>query len=147
MIERYSRSEMKKIWSSQEKYNIWFQIEAYACEAMAQLGKIPKDSVENILKKGKVDPLKIHEIEKVTKHDVIAFLTNLAESIGKDSRFVHQGMTSSDVLDTTLSIQLKKSNQILLKGIDELLLALKNRALEHKKHLQLVDLMEYMLSQ
>ena len=135
MIERYSRPEMKEIWSSQEKYNIWFKIEAFACEAMAELGKIPKDSVKNIWNKGKVDPSKIDEIEKITKHDVIAFLTNLAESIGEDSRFVHQGMTSSDVLDTTLSIQLKKSNQILLKGIDELLLALKNRALEHKKTL------------
>ena len=135
MIERYSRPEMKEIWSSQEKYNIWFKIEAFACEAMAELGKIPKDSVKNIWNKGKVDPSKIDEIEKITKHDVIAFLTNLAESIGEDSRFVHQGLTSSDVLDTTLSIQLKKSNQILLKGIDKLLLALKNRALEHKETL------------
>ena len=135
MIERYSRPEMKEIWSSQEKYTIWFKIEAYACEAMAKLGKIPKEAVKNIWAKGKVDPFKIDEIEKVTKHDVIAFLTNLAESIGEDSRFVHQGMTSSDVLDTTLSIQLKKSNQILLRDIDELLLALKNRALEHKQTL------------
>ena len=135
MIERYSRPEMKEIWSSQEKYTIWFKIEAYACEAMAELGKIPKEAVKNIWAKGKVDTFKIDEIEKVTKHDVIAFLTNLAESIGEDSRFVHQGMTSSDVLDTTLSIQLKKSNQILLRGIDELLLALKNRALEHKQTL------------
>ena len=135
MIERYSRPEMKEIWSSQEKYNIWFKIEAFACEAMAELGKIPKESVKNIWKKGKVDSSKIDEIEKITKHDVIAFLTNLAESIGEDSRFVHQGMTSSDVLDTTLSIQLKKSNKILLKGIDELLLALKNKALQHKETL------------
>ena len=135
MLKRYSRKEMTDIWSSQQKYNIWFEIEAYACEAMALLGKIPKSAVTNIWKKGAVEPKKIDEIEKTTKHDVIAFLTNLAESIGEDSRFVHQGMTSSDVLDTTFSIQLKKANKILLSGIEKLLLTLKKRAFEHKNTL------------
>ncbi len=126
---------MVGIWSSKKKYDIWLQIEAYACEAMAKLGKIPKSVVQNIWKNGKVDAEKIDEIEKITKHDVIAFLTNLAESIGDDSRFVHQGMTSSDILDTTFSVQLKSANKILLSNIDKLLLTLKKRAFEHKNTL------------
>merc|ERR1711991_962241 len=123
----------KEIWSSQEKYNIWFKIEAFACEAMAELGKIPKDAVKNIWNKGKVDPSKIDEIEKITKHDVIAFLTNLAEHIGEDARFVHQGMTSSDVLDTTLSVQLVRATDLMLAGLDRLLAGLDKRAHEHKR--------------
>ena len=132
MIERYSRKEMVKIWSQQEKFNIWFQIEAHACDAQAELGIIPKESAKVIWKKGKFDINKIDEIEKTTKHDVIAFLTNLAEYIGDDARFVHQGMTSSDILDTTLSIQLQRASDILLNDLETLMKTLKRRSIEHK---------------
>ena len=135
MIERYSRKEMVDIWSSEEKYKIWLEIEAHACDAMAAIGKIPKSSAKNIWKKAKFDIHRIDEIEKITKHDVIAFLTNLSEHIGEDARYLHQGMTSSDVLDTTLSIQLKRANKILLKNIDKLLKIIKKRAFEHKNTL------------
>ena len=132
MIERYSRKEMVKIWSQEEKFNIWFQLEAHACDAQAKLGVIPKKSAKIIWEKGKFDINRIDEIEKTTKHDVIAFLTNLAEYIGEDARFIHQGMTSSDILDTTLSIQLRNASDILLNDIDKLLETLKKRSLEHK---------------
>ena len=132
MIERYSRKEMVKIWSQKEKFNIWFQLEAHACDAHAELGVIPKKSAEMIWEKGKFDINRIDEIEKTTKHDVIAFLTNLAEYIGEDARFIHQGMTSSDILDTTLSIQLRNASDILLDDINKLLETLKKRSLEHK---------------
>ena len=132
MIERYSRKEMVKIWSQEEKFNIWFQLEAHACDAQAKLGVIPKKSAKMIWEKGKFDINRIDEIEKTTKHDVIAFLTNLAEYIGEDARFIHQGMTSSDILDTTLSIQLRNASDILLNDIDKLLETLKKRSLEHK---------------
>ena len=132
MIERYSRKEMVKIWSQEEKFNIWFQLEAHACDAQAELGVIPKKSAEIIWEKGKFDINKIDDIEKTTKHDVIAFLTNLAEYIGEDARFIHQGMTSSDILDTTLSIQLRNASDILLNDIDKLLETLKKRSFEHK---------------
>ena len=132
MIERYSRREMVKIWSQEEKFNIWFQLEAHACDAQAELGVIPKKSAELIWEKGKFEINKIEEIEKTTKHDVIAFLTNLAEYIGEDARFIHQGMTSSDILDTTLSIQLRNASNILLNDIDKLLETLKKRSFEHK---------------
>ena len=135
MIERYSRKEMANIWSLEEKYKIWLEIEAHACDAMAKIGKIPKSSAINIWKKAKFDIDKIDEIEKITKHDVIAFLTNLSEHIGNDARYLHQGMTSSDVLDTTLSIQLKRANIILLNNLDRLLTVIKNRAYEHKNTL------------
>jgi len=132
MIERYSREKMVKIWSQEEKFNIWFQIEAHACDAQAELGIIPKESAKIIWEKGKFDIDKIEEIEKTTKHDVIAFLTNLAEYIGEDARFIHQGMTSSDILDTTLSIQLQKASDVLLEDIEILLNSLKKRAIDHK---------------
>ena len=132
MIERYSRKQMVDIWSQQEKFNIWFQIEAHACDAQAELGVIPKDSAKIIWKKGQFDIDRIDEIEKTTKHDVIAFLTNLTEYIGEDARFIHQGMTSSDVLDTTLSIQLQKASDILLNDLDLLLKAIEKRSIEHK---------------
>ncbi len=135
MIKRYSRKEMVNIWSSQEKYKTWFEIEAHACDAMSILGKIPKKAAKNIWRNAKFEISKIDEIEKITKHDVIAFLTNLSEHIGEDSRYLHQGMTSSDVLDTTLSIQLKRANKILISNIDRLLSSLKKRALEHKNTL------------
>lgn len=135
MIPRYSRPEMVAIWSPETKYRIWFEIEAHACDALAELGVIPKEAAKTIWEKGgsaTFDVARIDEIEAVTKHDVIAFLTHLAEFIGPDSRFVHQGMTSSDVLDTTLNVQLMRASDILLADIDQLLAALKKRAFEHK---------------
>ncbi|MBC2884979.1 adenylosuccinate lyase [Ochrobactrum sp. CM-21-5] len=135
MIPRYSRPEMVAIWSPETKFRIWFEIEAYACEALAQLGVIPKEAAKTIWEKGsaaKFDVARIDEIEAVTKHDVIAFLTHLAEFIGPDSRFVHQGMTSSDVLDTTLNVQLVRAADLLLADMDRVLEALKKRAFEHK---------------
>ena len=135
MIPRYSRPEMVSIWSPETKYRIWFEIEAHACTALAKLGVIPEEAAKNIWEKGsnaKFDVSRIQEIEAVTKHDVIAFLTHLAEFIGPDSRFVHQGMTSSDVLDTTLNVQLMRASDILIKDMDELLEALKKRAFEYK---------------
>ena len=132
MIERYSRKQMVDIWSQQEKFNIWFQIEAHSCDAQAELGVIPADSAKIIWEKGQFDIDRIDEIEKTTKHDVIAFLTNLTEYIGEDARFIHQGMTSSDVLDTTLSIQLQKASDILLNDLDLLLKAIEKRSIEHK---------------
>ena len=135
MIERYSRPEMIKIWSPETKFNIWYEIEAYACEAQAKLGVIPIKSVDAIwkAKNTKFDISRINEIEAETKHDVIAFLTHLAEIIGQDeARFVHQGMTSSDVLDTTLNIQLVRATDILLQDIDHLLEALKAKAYSFK---------------
>ncbi|UNF49515.1 adenylosuccinate lyase [Bartonella krasnovii] len=136
MIARYSRPEMVAIWSPETKYRIWFEIEAHACDALAQLGVIPKEAAKVIWEKGRAaefDVNRIDEIEAITKHDVIAFLTHLAEFIGPEARFIHQGMTSSDVLDTTLSIQLMRASDILLKDIDQLLEALKRRAFEHKE--------------
>lgn len=136
MIARYSRPEMVAIWSPKTKYRIWFEIEAHACDALAQLGVIPKEAAKVIWEKGaaaEFDVNRIDEIEAITKHDVIAFLTHLAEFIGPEARFIHQGMTSSDVLDTTLSIQLMRASDILLKDIDQLLEALKRRAFEHKE--------------
>lgn len=135
MIPRYSRPEMVTIWSPETKFRIWFEIEAHACDAMAELGVIPKSAAKTIWEKGgaaKFDVEKIDAIEREVKHDVIAFLTHLAEFVGDDARFVHQGMTSSDVLDTTLAVQLARASDILLKDIDDLLAAIKRRALEHK---------------
>ncbi|WP_294541684.1 adenylosuccinate lyase [uncultured Rhodoblastus sp.] len=135
MIPRYSRPEMVAIWEPQTRFKIWFEIEAHACDALAEIGVIPKASAKNIWDKaGNVtfDVARIDEIERVTKHDVIAFLTHLAEFIGPDSRFVHQGMTSSDVLDTCLSVQMTRAADILIQDVDDLLAALKRRAFEHK---------------
>jgi adenylosuccinate lyase len=132
MIPRYSRPEMASIWSDETRFQIWFEIEAHACDALAELKVIPKEAAKNIWKKGGFDAKRIHDIEKVTKHDVIAFLTSVAEHVGKDARFLHQGMTSSDVLDTCLSVQLARASDILIKDIDGLLAALKKRAKEHK---------------
>ncbi|MDE3060321.1 MAG: adenylosuccinate lyase [Pseudomonadota bacterium] len=133
MIPRYSRPDMAAIWSDETRFQIWFEIEAHACDALAKLKVIPEKAAKTIWKKGKFDAERIHEIERTTKHDVIAFLTNLAEHIGPEARFLHQGMTSSDVLDTCLAVQLARASDILLKDIDALLAALKRRALEHKQ--------------
>jgi adenylosuccinate lyase len=132
MIPRYSRPEMSAIWSQENKYRIWFEIEAHACDAMANIGIIPKTAPKTIWKKGKFEANKVDEIEKVTKHDVIAFLTNVAEYVGPDARFLHQGMTSSDVVDTCLAVQLTQATDILLKDIERLLSVLKRRAYETK---------------
>jgi len=135
MIPRYSRPDMVAIWDPQTRFRIWYEIEAHACDAQAILGVIPKANAEAVWKAKDVtfDVARIDEIEAVTKHDVIAFLTHLAEHIGsEDARFVHQGMTSSDVLDTTLNIQLVRAADLLLAGMDRVLAALKTRAHEHK---------------
>ena len=135
MIPRYSRPEMVALWSSETKFRIWFEIEAHACDAQAALGVIPKANAEAVWKARDVtfDVARIDAIEAVTKHDVIAFLTHLAEIVGADAaRFVHQGMTSSDVLDTTLNLQLVRATDLLLAGMDRVLAALKARAYEHK---------------
>lgn len=132
MIPRYSRQEMARIWEPENKFRIWFEIEAHACDAMAELGTIPASAAKAVWEKGKFEVERIDEIERETKHDVIAFLTNLAEHVGPDARFVHQGMTSSDVLDTTLAVQLTQASDILLSDLDGLLAALKSRAFEHK---------------
>ena len=135
MIPRYSRPDMVAIWSPETKFRIWYEIEAHACDAQAELGVIPKDSAAVVWKAKDVefDVARIDEIEAVTKHDVIAFLTHLAEIIGNDeARFVHQGMTSSDVLDTTFNVQLVRASDLLLADIDALLAALERRAMEHK---------------
>jgi adenylosuccinate lyase len=135
MIPRYSRPEMTAIWSAETRFRIWFEIEAYASEALAEIGEIPKAATKAIWERGanaKFDVSRIDEIEKVTRHDVIAFLTHLAEFIGPDARFVHLGLTSSDVLDTCLAVQLKRASDILIANVDHLLAALKRRAFEHK---------------
>ncbi len=132
MIPRYSRPEMTAIWAPENKFRIWFEIEAHACDAQAELGVIPKEAARAVWERGAFEVDRIDEIERETKHDVIAFLTNLAEHIGEDARFVHQGMTSSDVLDTCLSVQLTQATDILLAGLDRVLAALKKRAYEFK---------------
>ena len=142
MIPRYSRPEMVANWSAETRFAIWFEIEAHATSKLAELGVVPKDSADKIwevmnARKAELgdygfDVERIDEIERTTKHDVIAFLTHLSEIVGPDARFVHQGMTSSDILDTTLSVQLKRAADILLADIDALLAALKRRAYEHK---------------
>ena len=135
MIERYSRPEMVSIWSSATKFRIWYEIEAHACDAQAKLGVIPQANADAVWKAKDIDfdVERINEIEAITKHDVIAFLTHLSEIVGSDeARFVHQGMTSSDVLDTAFNVQLTKAADILITGIIKLLAALKRRAFEHK---------------
>ncbi|GHA14219.1 adenylosuccinate lyase [Devosia pacifica] len=135
MIPRYARPEMVAIWSAESKYRIWFEIEAHATDALAGLGIVPKEAAQTIWEKGgsaSFDVERIDEIERTTKHDVIAFLTHLSEIVGPEARFVHQGMTSSDVLDTTLSVQLSRAADLLLSDIDSLLEALKTRAMEHR---------------
>jgi adenylosuccinate lyase len=135
MIPRYSRPDMVAIWSPATKFKIWYEIEAHACEAMADLGVIPRENADAVWKAKDVefDVARIDEIEAVTKHDVIAFLTHLAEHVGSDeARFVHQGMTSSDVLDTCFNVQLVRAADILIADVEGLLVALKRRAMEHK---------------
>ena len=135
MIPRYSRPAMVAIWEPATRFRIWFEIEAHACDAMADLGIIPKTAAEAVWAKGReavFDIERIDEIERETKHDVIAFLTHLGELVGPEARFVHQGMTSSDVLDTCLAVQLCRASDLLIADVDALLVALRRRAHEHK---------------
>ncbi|MEP3246027.1 MAG: adenylosuccinate lyase [Sneathiella sp.] len=132
MIPRYARPEMTAIWEPESKFRIWFEIEAHACDAQAELGVIPKEAAKAVWERGNFEIDRIDEIERETKHDVIAFLTNLQEYVGDEARFVHQGMTSSDVLDTCLNVQLAKATDILLDDMDALLEALKKKAYAHK---------------
>jgi adenylosuccinate lyase len=135
MIPRYSRPEMAAIWAAETRFRIWFEIEAAAADAMAELGQIPASAAKTIREKGstaKFDVMRIDAIEREVKHDVIAFLTHLAEFVGPDSRFIHQGLTSSDVLDTCLAVQLTRASDLLIADVDALLAALKRRAFEHK---------------
>ena len=119
MIERYTRKEIKKIWEDYNRYSIWFKIELAAAEAMEKLKIIPKGVVKKIKSKAKINPKRISKIEEKVKHDIIAFLTSITEKAGKEARYLHKGMTSSDVLDTCFNLQLKQSGEILLKDIND----------------------------
>ena len=133
MVPRYSRKEMVEIWSDISKYSIWLDIEIHALEGMEKVGIVPVGTAETVRKKAKFDSKRIDEIEAEIKHDVLAFLTNISESVGPEARFIHQGMTSSDVLDTCLNIQLKRAGELLLKDMDLLLSSIKSQSLKHKK--------------
>jgi len=137
VIPRYSREKMTAVWSQENKYRKWLDVEVAACEAMVKLGKVPAAAVENIKAKAVINVDRIDEIEKVTKHDVIAFVSSLTEVIGDDGRFIHMGLTSSDVLDTALAVQLREASGILLEDLDDLLAVLKRRAFEHKNTLMI----------
>ena len=132
MIPRYSRPQMSSIWAPEARFRIWFEIEAHAMDAMAELGIVPREAAEAVWAKGGFDVERIDTIEAEVKHDVIAFLTSVAEHVGPEARFLHQGMTSSDVLDTCLAVQLKRASDLLIEDLDALLEVLKRRALEHK---------------
>ena len=133
MVPRYSRKEMVEIWSDISKYSIWLDIEIHALEGMEKVGIVPVGTTETVRKKAKFDSKRIDEIEAEIKHDVLAFLTNISETVGPEARFIHQGMTSSDVLDTCLNIQLKRAGELLLKDMDLLLSSIKSQAIKHKK--------------
>ncbi len=133
MIERYSTPEMKSLWSEQNKFQKWLEIEILACEAMAQLGIIPKSAPSKIRKKAKFDVKRISKIEEKTKHDVVAFLTNLAENVGPESKYVHFGLTSSDILDTSLSLQTREAGQMILKHLEGLIRSIKKKAYRFKR--------------
>jgi len=144
MIKRYTRKIMGDIWSDENKYKTWLKVEILACEAMAQIGKIPKKALSNIKKKANFSVKRIDEIEAETKHDVIAFLTNIAEYVGPDSRYIHMGLTSSDILDTSMSYLLRQAGKIILKDCEKFLSTLKKRAFEHKIRLWSEDHTESM---
>ena len=132
MIPRYKRKEISEIWEPNNKFNIWLKIEIFICEALSKKGEIPKNSLKNIKNKASFNIDRIDEIEKEVKHDVIAFLTNVAEFVGEDSRFIHKGVTSSDILDTAFSIQLKQSCKIIKKELKDLIISLKFKAIKYK---------------
>jgi len=133
MVPRYSRKEMVDIWSDDSKYSIWLDIEVYALEGMEIVGIVPKGTAKIVREKASFESKRIDEIESEIKHDVLAFLTNISESVGPEARFIHQGMTSSDVLDTCLNIQLKKAGELIIKDLDNLLISIKSQALKHKR--------------
>ncbi|MDY6988972.1 MAG: adenylosuccinate lyase [Thermodesulfobacteriota bacterium] len=133
MIERYTREAMGLIWTEENKFRTWLDVEILACEALAKLGEIPKKAAGNIRKKADFSVERIEAIERETKHDVIAFLTNVAEAVGPDARYIHLGLTSSDILDTAMAVRLRQASKIILKGCDRLLAALKKRAMAHKE--------------
>ena len=137
MIPRYTRPEMAKIWTEQRKFETWLEIELLVCEALSELGEIPSEAVKEIREKSKFDVQQINEIEKVTKHDMIAFLTNVGESIGPLSRYLHYGLTSSDILDTSLALLLKEASEIILQDIHRFLEILKKKAFQHKETLMI----------
>jgi adenylosuccinate lyase len=133
MVPRYSRKEMVDIWNDDSKYSIWLDIEVYALEGMEIVGIVPKGTAKIVREKASFESKRIDEIESEIKHDVLAFLTNISESVGPEARFIHQGMTSSDVLDTCLNIQLKKAGELIIKDLDNLLISIKSQALKHKR--------------
>ncbi|HYN39097.1 MAG TPA: lyase family protein, partial [Rhodospirillales bacterium] len=131
MIPRYSRPAMAAIWTPESRFRIWLEIEAHALDAQAELGVVPREAAAAVWERGRFEVERIDAIERETKHDVIAFLTNVAEHVGEEARFLHQGMTSSDVLDTCLAVQLARASDILIADVDALLAALERRAREH----------------
>ncbi|MGE5789553.1 MAG: lyase family protein, partial [Syntrophaceae bacterium] len=137
MIPRYSRKEMESIWSAQNRFQKWLDIEILVCEALARKGEIPRKALRTIQAKARFDVERIDEIERTVKHDVIAFLTSVAEFVGPDSRFIHMGLTSSDILDTSFAQLLKEATDILLADIDKLMAILKKKASRHKKTLMI----------
>ena len=132
MVERYAREEMKKLWDLNAKYSAWLEVEKAVVKAWNKIGFIPDEDCEKIIKNAKFDINRIDEIEQVTKHDLIAFTTSIAESLGEESRFVHYGITSSDCIDTAVALQMRDSLNIIIQGVEILLDTLKKRALEHK---------------
>ena len=144
MIERYSRKELKSIWEDYNKYSIWLKIELAAAETMQIYKIIPKGVVNKVKKKAKIKVKRILNIENKVKHDVIAFLTSITEQAGKEARYLHKGMTSSDVLDTCFNLQLKQSGEIILKDLDELLKSIKKQALNISLLYVLVEVMVFM---
>jgi adenylosuccinate lyase len=137
LIPRYSREKMTAIWSPENRYQKWLDIEILACEAMAERGEIPKASLKNIQEKAGFDVNRIDEIEKTTKHDVIAFLTSVTEKVGEDGRFIHMGLTSSDILDTSLALLLREAADILIMDLDDLIATLKRKAFDYKNTLMI----------
>ncbi|MEC4678083.1 MAG: lyase family protein, partial [Nitrospirota bacterium] len=137
MIERYARPEMTAIWTQQRKYETWLQVELAASDALVKTGQVPQAAVDEIREKAEIDVARIDELEAVVKHDVIAFLTSITEKVGEAGRFIHMGMTSSDVLDTALALLLREAADILIADLEALLQALKTQALKHKKTLMI----------
>src|SRR4030067_3181070 len=137
MIPRYLRPEMAKIWEPENKYRKWLDVEIAACEAWAKIGEIPKKSLDVIRKKANFNIRRIDKIEETVKHDVIAFLTSVAEYVGPDSRFIHKGLTSSDILDTALALQMREAADIIIDDVKELMTALKTNALKYKNTLRM----------